>query len=203
MRLCKMERFGAFLRFLRFLVRFCAFFRAKMACRKAQICTSSCKNVQKALLCNTPFSYTPFCVSPIETKKKTHHPHGTLNSCMNEAPRGLEVYLPRSHKLLIKKRHPQATSMVLSGSAQADMSDSGALVQGTCIRWSVERILMSKYYKDNLWEYFGLCLLKTCFSPTSERIWKGHSIFLYCRIPEDGPFIVMHRTCLRARINCD
>ena len=38
--------------------RFCAFFPAKMACRKAQNCAESCKNVQKALLCNTPFSYT-------------------------------------------------------------------------------------------------------------------------------------------------
>ena len=59
---------GAFLcifaRFLHFFVRFCAFFPAKMACIKAQICTEACKNVQKALLCNTPFSYTPFCVSP-------------------------------------------------------------------------------------------------------------------------------------------
>ena len=31
-----------------------------MACRKAQICAYSCKNVQIALLRNTPFSYTPF-----------------------------------------------------------------------------------------------------------------------------------------------
>ena len=62
MRRCKMARFCAF---LRFLVRFCAFFPAKMACKKAQICAEFCKNVQKALLCNTPFNYTPFCVSPI------------------------------------------------------------------------------------------------------------------------------------------
>ena len=36
-----------------------------MGCRKAQICAEFCKIVQKTLLCNTPFSYTPFCVSPI------------------------------------------------------------------------------------------------------------------------------------------
>ena len=54
-----------FCAFLCFFVRYCAFFATKMACKKAQIiCAEFCKNVQEALLCNTPFSYTPFCVSP-------------------------------------------------------------------------------------------------------------------------------------------
>ena len=56
--------FVHFCAFLRFFVRFCAFFPTKRACKKAQICAEFWKNVQKALLCNTPFSYTPFCVSP-------------------------------------------------------------------------------------------------------------------------------------------
>ena len=60
----QMVRFCAFCAFLRFFVRFCAFFPAKMACRRAQIRAELCKTAQKALLCNTPFSYTPFCVSP-------------------------------------------------------------------------------------------------------------------------------------------
>ena len=64
MRLYRMARFCAFFRVWRFFVRFCVFSPAKMACRKAQICALLCKIVQKALLCNTPFSYTPFCVSP-------------------------------------------------------------------------------------------------------------------------------------------
>ena len=50
--------------FLRSFVRFCAFFPTKMGCRKAQIFAEFCEIVPKTLLCNTPFSYTPFCVSP-------------------------------------------------------------------------------------------------------------------------------------------
>ena len=50
--------------FCTFLVRFCAFFSCQNGLQKNVICLEFCKNVQKALLCNTPFSYTPFCVSP-------------------------------------------------------------------------------------------------------------------------------------------
>ena len=60
----KWRVFVHFCAFLRFFVRFCAFFPAKLGFKKAQISAEFCKNVQKALLCNTPFSYTPFCVSP-------------------------------------------------------------------------------------------------------------------------------------------
>ena len=52
--LCVFALFHAFLRVL----------PAKTACKKAQLGAEFCKNVQKALLCNTPFSYTPFGVSP-------------------------------------------------------------------------------------------------------------------------------------------
>ena len=62
MRLCKMGRFCAF---LHVFARFCAFYPAKFkwpAKRHnfAQICAKMCK---KTLLCNTPFSHTPLCVS--------------------------------------------------------------------------------------------------------------------------------------------
>ena len=52
--------FCAFCAFLCVFVRVCAFFPAK----KEQICTKSCRNMQKILLCNTPFNYTPSRVSP-------------------------------------------------------------------------------------------------------------------------------------------
>ena len=69
MRLCKMALFVHFCAFLHFFVRFCTFLPTKMGCKKAQIRAEFCKNVQKVLLCNTPFSYTPFCVSPIQEVK--------------------------------------------------------------------------------------------------------------------------------------
>ena len=62
MRLCQMMCFCAFLRVLRVL-GVSVHFSTKMGCKK-QICTEFCKNVQKALLCCTPLSHTPFCVSP-------------------------------------------------------------------------------------------------------------------------------------------
>ena len=66
MRLCKVARFCAFCTFLRFFFgAFRCVFPAKMVCRKVQICAELCKKTQKALLCNTPFSYTPYCVSAI------------------------------------------------------------------------------------------------------------------------------------------
>ena len=63
MRLCKMARFGAwcicacFCTFLRVSAHF---FLPKWAAKINQICAEFCKHVQKAFLCNTPFSYTPF-----------------------------------------------------------------------------------------------------------------------------------------------
>ena len=68
MRLCKMARFCALLPVALFYAFL--FFSYQMGCKKAQICAEFCKNVQKALLCNTPFSYTPFCVSPNNPGKK-------------------------------------------------------------------------------------------------------------------------------------
>ena len=62
MRLCKMARFCAFLRVsVRFFVPEWHAEKRKFAHNRAK------NNVQKALLCNTPFSYTPFCVSPKKT----------------------------------------------------------------------------------------------------------------------------------------
>ena len=45
-----------------------------------QICTEKRKNARKTLLCNTPFSYTPFCVPPKNTSPRwpllsTLHPY--------------------------------------------------------------------------------------------------------------------------------
>ena len=57
MHLCKRARFCAF---LHVFVLFCAFLCIFSYHRKAQICAEFCKNVQKALLCSTPSSYTPF-----------------------------------------------------------------------------------------------------------------------------------------------
>ena len=58
MRLCIFARFCAFLCVsLRFPL-------PKWAVKKREFAQNSEKNVQKVLLCNTPFSYTPFCVSP-------------------------------------------------------------------------------------------------------------------------------------------
>ena len=59
MRLCKMARLRAFCAFGAFL---CVF-----SCQNGlQKSTNVCRIVQKTLLCNTPFSYTPFCVSSSE-----------------------------------------------------------------------------------------------------------------------------------------
>ena len=58
MRLCKMVHFCAFLRvFALFRVFLCAF-SYQNGLQKVQVCTEFCKTVQKALLCNTPFSHT-------------------------------------------------------------------------------------------------------------------------------------------------
>ena len=55
--LCIFARFCAFCAFL------CVFL-PKWA-KKTQICAEFCKNLQKARLCDTPFSFSPLCVSPI------------------------------------------------------------------------------------------------------------------------------------------
>ena len=44
--------------------------KLERGCRKAQSCAEFCKITQKTFLCNTPFSYTPLCVSPTETLEK-------------------------------------------------------------------------------------------------------------------------------------
>ena len=71
--------------FLRVFVHFCAFFSHKMGCKKAHICAELCKNVQQAFLCNTPFSYTPFCVPPICIELRSWEPpclpHSVLRRC--------------------------------------------------------------------------------------------------------------------------
>ena len=62
-----------FCTFLRFSVRFCAFFSCQYDLQKertfaqnhAKMCT------KKTFLCNTRFSYTPFCVSPMPSKSGT------------------------------------------------------------------------------------------------------------------------------------
>ena len=64
-----------FARFCVFLCVSVAFFPAKVApAKKRKFCAESCKNVQKVLLCNTPFSCTPFCVSPSSKKARPKKP---------------------------------------------------------------------------------------------------------------------------------
>ena len=73
---------GAFLCiFAWFCIVLCVsvFFATKMGGKKAQICAEFCKHVQKALLCNTPFSYNPFkriCVSPTKDWKNSRFSFG-------------------------------------------------------------------------------------------------------------------------------
>ena len=67
-----------FCAFLRFFCISVLFVPTKMGCKKAHICAECCKIVQKALLCNTPFSYTPFCASPTISKKSRDLEHLAL-----------------------------------------------------------------------------------------------------------------------------
>ena len=61
----KWRVFAHFVRFCAFFVRFlCVFFVPKWPAEKRKFAHNRAKNVQKALFCNTPFSYTHFCVSP-------------------------------------------------------------------------------------------------------------------------------------------
>ena len=62
MRLCVLSIFA------RFCALFCVFVPTKMACKKkVQIGAEFSKDVQKALLCNTPFSYIPIlCVTDLQ-----------------------------------------------------------------------------------------------------------------------------------------
>ena len=72
MRPCKTARFCAF---LCVSVRF---FLPKWPAEKRKIVHNRANMCKKALLCNTPFSYTPFCVSqnsgvfPWENKHDSH-----------------------------------------------------------------------------------------------------------------------------------
>ena len=51
------------------------FFRANMACRKAQICVELSKNAQEVLLCNTPLVIPPCACHRILFQKKPGEPY--------------------------------------------------------------------------------------------------------------------------------
>ena len=50
-------------------------------------------------------------------------------------------------------------------------------------------VLVFKYFKYITWGYFGLCLLKTCFSSKGERKGLKRTLtILYCQLLENRPF---------------
>ena len=74
MRLYKM---GCFCAFFRVFALFCAFLRVfpyQDGLQKSTYLRRILQNcAKKTLLCNTPFSYTPFCVSPKNHTKTNYH----------------------------------------------------------------------------------------------------------------------------------
>ena len=88
---CVCAKCGAFLcilaLFCAFFVCFCAFFPTKMACKKAQIGAEFCKNVQKALLCNTPFSENPLLrVTDFECTGSWSRQQRSRKECSSKRP---------------------------------------------------------------------------------------------------------------------
>ena len=145
----KWRIFVHFCAFLRFFACFCALFPAKMACKKAQICTESCKNVLKNVFTQYPLYLYPLLrVTDLWEKKYFRelfvvfcHPELCHKKCCDAAGFFDDFHGFVALETETPENLPEVTTMLYE-SRQANLQEKAQNLRSWCVQSVMARQLL-------------------------------------------------------------